>query len=326
VTDPMIVVRAIHFASTLMVVGAILFSYCVAEPAFAAIAGPPLPLVRQFRMRLSILLSANLVLAVASGAAWLLLLAGRISDRSLSEAFVDGTAWTLLTQTRFGVDWQVRLFLALLLAACLVVHPGPLARWRGLFAVLVSIGFVGALAWAGHGGGTTGSARYLHVAADVFHLNAAGAWLGGLVPLILLFEGLRRSGDDRWASIAYRVAYRFSNLGVISVVTLVASGTINAWFLVGSLPGLINTDYGELLLMKIAVFVAMVAIAAVNRVRLVPLLSRVADNGPADLEAQTIRRLQRNAVFEISLGLVVICIVGVLGVTAPAAEGHIHIH
>lgn len=309
-----------------MVAGAALFSYCVAKPAFQTVVGPPLPMVRRFRMRLSILLSASLVLAVASGAAWLLLLAARIAGQSWSEAITDGTAWLLLTQTRFGIDWQLRLFLAMVLAANLLLYPQALRRWRGLFAVLVSIGLLGALAWAGHGGGTSGSAWYVHVVADVFHLSAAGAWLGGLVPLVLLFGELRRSGDHRWAATAYCVAHRFSNLGIVSVGTLLVSGMINAWFLVGAMTGLINTDYGQLLLMKIALFVAMVGIATINRLRLMPLLSNVADNDSSDLRMPTARRLQWNAVFEISLGLAVICIVGVLGVTPPATEAHIHIH
>jgi putative copper resistance protein D len=324
--DPLIVVRAIHFASTMMVTGAVLFSYLVAEPVFWPAAEPSRAIAERFRRRLFVLLSLNLVLAVASGAAWLVLLAARIGGQSLSEAITDDTAWVLLTQTRFGIDWQLRFLLATVLTAGLVIHPGPLAGWRGLFASLVSIGFLAGLAWAGHGGGTSGSAWYFHIAADVIHLSAAGAWLGGLVPLVLLFGELRRSGDNKWAEIAYRAACRFSDLGMVSVGTLLASGVINAWFLVGTMTGLIDTDYGQLLLMKIVLFVAMVGIATVNRLRLMPFLLKVADHYPSDLRVQTARRLERNAVFEIFLGLVVIGIVAMLGVLPPAAEAHIHIH
>jgi putative copper resistance protein D len=309
-----------------MVAGAVLFSYCIAEPVFRAEAEPPLPIVRKSRLRISVLILAGLALAVASGAAWLLLLAATIAGGSWGEAITDGTAWLLLTETRFGIDWQLRLLLAMLLAACLVLKPGPLSGGRGLLAVSAGIGFLASLAWAGHGGATSGTAGYVHVTADVLHLTAAGAWLGGLVPLVLLVAELRGSGDPRWAATIYRVAYRFSNLGIVSVGTLLASGAINAWFLVGATTSLINTDYGQLLLMKIALFLAMVGIATVNRLRLVPLLSKLADHDTSDLKLQTARRLQWNAAFEICLGLVIICIVAVLGVTPPAAEAHIHMH
>jgi putative copper export protein len=44
------------------------------------------------------------------------------------------------------------------------------------------------------------------------------------------------------------------------------------------------------------------------------------------LKATTARRLERNALLELSIGFVIICIVGVLGITPPAAEAHIHVH
>ena len=61
---------------------------------------------------------------------------------------------------------------------------------------------------------------------------------------------------------------RFSTLGLLSVGTLLATGLVNTWMLAGSLAALLETDYGRLLLPKIALFVAMVAIASINRLRL----------------------------------------------------------
>ena len=66
-------VRAIHFASTVIVAGAVLFAYCVAEPAFRTVADPLSPVVRPFRASLSVILLASLALAVISGACKLLI-------------------------------------------------------------------------------------------------------------------------------------------------------------------------------------------------------------------------------------------------------------
>jgi putative copper resistance protein D len=66
--DLLAVVRAIHFASTVMVAGALLFAYCVAEPAFRTVADAPLRVVQAFRARLSVLLLVSLAFAMASGA------------------------------------------------------------------------------------------------------------------------------------------------------------------------------------------------------------------------------------------------------------------
>jgi putative copper resistance protein D len=320
VIDPLVTMRAIHFASAVMVAGAALFVCIVADPAFRAIADSPLQVIRPFRARLSVLFVASLAVAVASGAGWLLLLAAGIGDQPLSEAFTNGTAWVLLTETRFGIDWQLRLLLAVLLSAYVLLKPRSPSRWRDLVAALVGISFLATLAWAGHGGATPGSAGYVHLAADVLHLGAAGAWLGGLIPLALLLRLLRNSDEPGWATIAYEVTRRFSNLGIIAVGTLLISGMTNAWFLVGGTASLISTDYGRLLQVKVALFVGMVCLAAANRLHLMPLLSRV------ELKSEVVRRLERNALLEISIGLVIICIVGVLGVTPPAAEAHVHLH
>jgi putative copper resistance protein D len=323
--DPLAAVRAVHFASTVTVAGATIFASFIAEPAFRTGANL-MRVVEPFRARLSTVVLMSLALAVASGAGWLLLLAARIGDQPLGEAITSGTVWVLVTETRFGIDWQVRSLLAVLIGASVLLKPWTPSRWRDLFAASAGIIFVASLAWAGHGGATPGSAGYVHVAADVLHLSAAGAWLGGLIPFVLLLRLLRHSNEPSWIMIACDVTSRFSNLGIMAAGTLVISGMINAWFLVGGTTNLTSTDYGRWLEVKIALFVGMVGLAAVNRLHLMPLLSKAAEIGASDLESKTTRRLERNALLEISIGLIVICIVGVLGITPPATEAHVHVH
>jgi putative copper resistance protein D len=173
------------------------------------------------------------------------------------------------------------------------------------------MGFVGAIALTGHAGATPGSLGDLHLASDAVHLVAAGAWLGGLPPFVLLLATAERSADRTWTDAAAVATRRFSLLGTASVVALAATGTINTLILVGGPAGLAETDYGRLLVLKICLFVAMVGVAAFNRLRLTP---RLAQPG-------TIRRLRRNSLVETGLGLLVIAIVSALGTMAP--EGHL---
>jgi putative copper resistance protein D len=107
-------------------------------------------------------------------------------------------------------------------------------------------------------------------------------------------------------------ARRFSMLGTICVGAILVTGGINSWFLVGNIPALIGTAYGRLLLVKIALFVAMVAIAAFNRYRLTPLIRAP---GTAALPM-----LRRNALIEVTLGLAILMIVAVLGTLPPAYD------
>src|SRR5262249_56858630 len=74
-------------------------------------------------------------------------------------------------------------------------------------------------------------------------------------------------------ALARDATLRFSTLGLISVGLLIATGIVNGWILAGSVPALIGTGYGRLLLAKVALFFAMVAVAAVNRLRLTPRLA-----------------------------------------------------
>jgi putative copper resistance protein D len=109
---------------------------------------------------------------------------------------------------------------------------------------------------------------------------------------------------------------RFSILAAISVVILLTGGLINAWFLAGTVPALIGTEYGRLLLSKIAIFVAMVTIAAVNLLRMTPRLMPVTGERRPLIRA-ALGHLRRNALIEVGLGLCVLGIVAALGVLPP---------
>jgi len=101
---------------------------------------------------------------------------------------------------------------------------------------------------------------------------------------------------------------------MISVGTLLASGIVNSWYEVGTLNNLFTTSYGQLVLIKIALFAAMVALACVNRFYLTPRLA----------SAGSIRRLCQTCVAETGLGFTAVAVVGFLGVMAPASHLHGH--
>jgi putative copper resistance protein D len=324
--DPLAWARAIHLLSSALVTGTLLFDRFVAEPAFrcaADLGSAPLGRFRNLSARLVLF---GLVVALVSGAAWLVLLAQRIGGQPLTEA-VGETAWSLLTQTQFGAIWQLRLVCALVLAVLLMAlnNQGPrrLAVPRGI-ALVLGVVFIGTLAWSGHGGATPGAAGYVHTCADILHLVAAAAWVGGLVPLVILMRSALFA-DDPSRMVTVAALQRFSNLGLVSVAIIFTTGVINTWVLVDGVDVLTSTDYGRLLVLKITLFLAMLGFAAVNRLRLTP---RLAAAGPA-LTGQTspaLHGIYRNAIAEIALGILVFVIVGGLGLMEPAAPIHAHMH
>jgi putative copper resistance protein D len=85
---------------------------------------------------------------------------------------------------------------------------------------------------------------------------------------------------------------------------------VNTRFRVGTLDALFHSDYGALLLAKIALVASMLGFAAMNRWVLTPRL------GAGDPSAAI--ALRHNAIAEIVLGALVVALVGLLGITAPA--------
>jgi putative copper resistance protein D len=224
----------------------------------------------------------------------------------------------LLTETQFGHVWIVRAFLAgLLFFALWLGKPGDaLTRLGQGLTTVAALCLTGSLAWSGHAAGSPGVIGDFHLIADALHLVAAAAWLGGLLALALLFVLAIRRTDPALASTLQVATWRFSTLGLLSVGTLFATGLVNTWMLAGNLPNLLETDYGRLLLLKIALFVAMVAIAGINRLRLTPALPNT----------QAAHRLDRNARVELALGVAIIAIVGLLGVLPPAVHVGMQMH
>jgi putative copper resistance protein D len=312
--NPLLYARAIHFAATMLVAGVVLFAVFVAAPAWRGAGDSAVAI--NVRTRLAVIAWIGLALAAISGTAWLILTAAAMSDRPAAQVFGDGVLWTVLLQTTFGRDWLVRLVLACALAATLPALLSPRdhkSPWLEAAAAILAAAFAGTLAWSGHAAGGLGGEAILHPAADVLHLIAAAAWVGALVPLIVLFAAA--GADDASLAMARTATARFSILGIASVGMLLATGIVNTFYLAGSVPALLHTDYGRLLLIKIALFLAMVAIAAVNRFRLTPQLVQQAG---IVARRDALRKLRRNAAIEALAGAIVIAIVATLGTMPPA--------
>jgi putative copper resistance protein D len=291
------------------------FERLVAGPALRQCGAAPAS-AAELRRRLDWLAWASLALALVSGAAWLVAVAAGMSGKPLGVALSQGAIAVVLARTRFGEDWLVRFAFAVLLGFCLLGQRRRAGEAIGWTALTLAAMMLASLAWAGHGAATPGPSGDVHLAADILHLLAAGLWLGTLPPFILLLAEARRIGDVNWTAVARTATRRYSRLAVASVTVLLAGGLVNTWFLAGSVPALVGTEYGRLLLAKIGLFIAMLLVAAVNLLRLTPRLAGTAD-GVRNVVWRTVARLQNNARIETGLGLGVLAIVGALGTLPP---------
>jgi putative copper resistance protein D len=321
VTDPLFYARAVHFAASIMAAGTVFFVVFIAEPALRT-APPNKEVAAALYSRFAWIAWIGLALAVFTGAAWLLLVASSMSGEPVRDLLSQGVLRTVLLQTDFGNDWLVRFGMAFVLARLFVSILSVKGATSSLIkttAIIVAASFVGSLAFSGHAIGGQGMEGIIHPTADILHLIAVAAWVGTLVPLALLLAMTGR--DAATLAVARNATLRFSTLGLASVAIILVSGIINNWYLVGGVLALTGTVYGQLLMIKIALFAVMVAIASINRSWLTPRLVA----GPSLSVAQkACRTLCRNAWIEMVIGGFVIAIVAVLGTLAPASHVNRH--
>jgi len=130
-------------------------------------------------------------------------------------------------------------------------------------------------AWVGHVRAAAQAAAPLVLG---IHVLAVAFWLGALGPLAI--EARRREPRALGA-----VAARFGRIAMVVVGALLAAGAALLWILLGSFSELWTSAYGALACMKIACVAGLLALAAWNKLRLVP---RVVAGDP--LAVRSLRR------------------------------------
>ena len=233
----------------------------------------------------------------------------------------------IMFDTPMGLAWQVRMA-ALAVMSGLVMMQRPAAQ---LASVGLAAAALASLAWTGHGAAGEAVTGWVQLTADIVHLLAAGGWIGALAALgLLLARGLRLArGASRFTlplaphvtaadfTAMHHALAGFSKAGTLFVGLLVVTGTVSSWILVGPQGATLaaTSQYVQLLAVKLALFAAMIGLAAMNRFRLTPALSRDLNAGFVPLGS--LRALHRSVVIETGLAALVLAIVAWLGTIVP---------
>ena len=307
-TPLLIIVRAVHIGVLVLLAGIFAFNLVMLAPTRRFGTDD----FHEIERRLFRLALWSLVAALFSALLWFWLEVADMSGLALKNAFSATACRTVLFDTQFGRVWQLRLAL---IAAAFVLVGVVLAKAKARRALapvvwLVSVVFLVSPAWISHA--AAARAQPLGLLGDALHLCAAGSWIGGLIPLAMFLTYARESVS--LGEKAALVVSRYSTLSLCCVGALVVSGISNAWLLVGSISALFTTHYGELLLLKMALFGILVGFGARNRSIVRTRLAKAPSN--ADLLSE----LRRNVIWEACLGAAVVAIVACLGVTPPAVQ------
>lgn len=167
-----------------------------------------------------------------------------------------------------------------------------------LLAVLFGIFSVG-LAYTSHS--RSRAWPVLGVPADVVHTAAVTAWLGGLAILLLVVIPVV---NDRDALYTFR---RFGRAATIAVPVIVATGVVQTLRLHGGITTIFTQSHGRVLLLKLGVVTAMLALA--NKSRRFNL-SRITDEPSRHTTRR--RELTRASLAEIAVGGIVVAITAAL--------------
>jgi putative copper resistance protein D len=221
----------------------------------------------------------------------------------------------IVGETSVGAAWLGRM------AALLLALTGGLALRRRPVAALAIVTAAGgialaSLAWSGHGAMDDGTIGWVHLAADILHLLAAGIWIGALFALVLLVSRRRELVDRDHLILSHRALASFSQVGTIAVASIIVSGLINSWLLVGpaNILNLPASLYGQLLITKLLLFGAMAALAATNRFKLVPDFERSLALGD---HIAALGALRRSLAIETGGAIAVLALVAWLGTLEP---------
>jgi copper transport protein len=255
---------------------------------------------------------ASAVLGLGATAPALVLHGARLFGGPIGQLF-DPATWEAGALSAFGCTALCGAGgLALIAAAARQKHrPGA-----GALALAGVVLALGACALSGHV--VTAGPRWLTSPPLLLHAGAATFWAGSLLPLHrALAPPAREAGN---------LLQRFSTRAVPAVGLLVLAGLGLAWLQVREPTALAATEYGRLLLAKLALVGGLLGLAVLNRLRLTPALLR----GEADAP----RRLRRSIRAEVGLVVAVLAVTAALGTAVPprallaaealGAPSHVH--
>ena len=287
-------VRALDFALVMLVLGGAVALAAVLASAAAAL-----------RSRLYRILGGLALGLIVAGILCIVLQGAVAGGFGLTDAFRWSTVDSVL-QTNFGKAFLFQLAFAG--GAAVLALVASRVNEVGWVVLIPAVCLLPTLSAAGHAR-TSGAVAFVN---DVIHLTAGSVWVGGLAFTLL---ALMLAGEDRWP-LASRAVPRFSILAVGSVVVLIAAGTVRGYQEVRAWHGLWDTTYGQLLLVKIALVLPLLALGAYNNRFAVPRLKKQI----ASLAER--RRFLRAAGVELAIMATVLGVTAVL-VTEPPAKASV---
>jgi putative copper export protein/mono/diheme cytochrome c family protein len=289
--------RGAHVAALVSLFGALVFLTLVVPSAMVEASVDATHLLR---LRLLHLTRFSAALALIIGIAWITV-EGAVIAGAGSVAMTLHALPVVALRTQFGQWLLVRG--ALLLTILLLLRP---RRAMNTIAMVLAAIALAVQPMLGHAGALGGSIGTTLIISEVLHLLAAGAWLGSLLPLFITIGTLPHNA----AATACR---SFTPVGLSAVLVLAGTAAVQVAEFMGGLPGLFGTGYGQVALVKLGLFVVLLALAALNRLALTDRLAGAASDAAR-------RHMRISVAAEAVLGTLVVLTAGFLASHTPGTH------
>jgi len=257
-------------AALALLIGQRLFIELIWNPALAANPEVSQPAVWRTLRRAGLI---GILLSVGIG---ILSQAGQTTGNELSFPW-EPEVGRILTETRLGLIWLVRLALALLSVWLAGGQETSVKKWSELIVNLASLFTVTLTSHA-----ATEAKPLIPILGDWLHLIGMTFWLGGIVYLYTSVRELQRLDDERRAKLTARMTARFSANAFVFVALIGLTGLYSASLRVGTWSALLTTLYGHVLLIKQGFVAALLVIAGINLLIISPRLQREHQRGTAN--------------------------------------------
>ncbi|MDR7236024.1 copper resistance CopC/CopD family protein [Neobacillus drentensis] len=252
----LIIIRWLQYLSNACYVGLIFF-YMVILPKELRETGS---VDKRFRK----LINAGLILLFIIILLGLPLQATIESGYPWSEVFTFSTFENMLLNTNYGQSWliQITILLTLTLLTSFIGFAESTKRIILWACFCLGTAMVLTKAVTSHAAGQTN--QVLAIAMDFLHLLAASIWIGSLIGFVGLLS-FRKKPELKQEYL--KMVKSFSKWGILLVLILTLTGLYGSFLYIPNFSALFQTNYGQVLLCKVSLFLLMLILAAVNFIK-----------------------------------------------------------
>jgi len=218
-------------------------------------------------------------------------------------------------ETSFGTIWIIRMGLTVVLLAVwfLLENKTAGAAKKQLLVLGLSLALIGTTTAIGHG---AASEQFSAIVIDYAHNLIASVWIGGVIFFgFILLPAFAKLDDSKKELASLLMIPRFSSVFIVSLGIVIITGPTLLWLLEDDVSLLSQSYYGWMIIAKIAIGSAMVALGGYNQFR----IQRPAEKSPGSPVHQ---KLARSLRMEAVLGIILIGVVALLtNSSLPTSQG-----